>query len=173
MAEVRNVKISLKIKGCSLDIARKSLTIKNIQYKTAPNFISFSLNNYTYIYFKEPMNNKFVNHINVTKIPSVDKINDAINNLKSICPVQIVSQSVDNIIATGNLASPINIKEVINQKCFVHTKYNPEQFPGIFVKFNSGTIILFHSGKIVLVGFKRLDLLNTVLDQVCACMKTI
>ena len=119
------------------------------------------------------MNNRFVNHINVTKIPSVDKIDVAINNLKAICPVQIVSQSIDNIIATGNLARPINIKKVINQKCFAQTKYNPEQFPGIFVKFNSGTIILFHSGKIVLVGFKQIDLLNAVLDQVCACMKTI
>jgi len=173
MAEVRNVKISLKVGGCSLDIARKFLEDNCIAYKTSLNFISFRINNFTYVYFKEPISNKFTNHINITKIPSIEKIEEAILKLKDLCPIQILSQSVDNIIATCSLDRPINLKEVINKKCFVQTKYNPEQFPGLFIKVDGGTVILFHSGKIVLVGFKQLQLIDQALKQICVCTKNL
>jgi hypothetical protein len=173
MLEVRNVKISLKVKGCCLNIVRKLLDDKGIVYKIHPNFISFLLHNFTYVYFKEPFRNKSINHINITKIPSLDKVDEAIVSLKNICVFEVISQNIDNIIATCTLDRPINIKKVVDTKCFSQTKYNPEQFPGIFITFDGGTVILFHSGNIVLVGFKEIAILEDVYQILCARMKTI
>ena len=52
-------------------------------------------------------------------------------------------------------------------------QYNNERFPGLFVKFERnlkkvGTAIVFHSGKIVIVGCKGLDELKCLSQAVSA-----
>ena len=66
----------------------------------------------------------------------------------------LLNFKVDNIIATDDFHQHLNLKEIAQRKIFEKVKYNSEQFPGLFIKFNTGTVILFHSGKIVIVGCK-------------------
>ena len=78
---------------------------------------------------------------------------------------------VDNIIATLNIQKPIDLVSVCEKKLFESIKYNNEKFPGLFVKFKEGTAILFHSGKIVLVGCKTKKDLKCLTLNICAVIK--
>jgi TATA-box binding protein (TBP) (component of TFIID and TFIIIB) len=52
-------------------------------------------------------------------------------------------------------------------------KYNNEKFPGLFVKFKEGTAILFHSGKVVLVGCKNEENLKCLTTNIYVAMKQL
>lgn len=165
MAEVKNIKISLKLNGCSLDNAVIRLVKLNIPYKRFANYITFN-KQFTFIYFKSK--NGISNHVNVTKLKILDDIDTSMGILKNLFKARVISTKVDNIIATYNTALPISLMKLIDSKVFNSTKYNPEQFPGLFVKYPEGTVLIFHSGKLVLVGFKTLQSLDLVLKEVCA-----
>lgn len=165
MAEVKNIKISLKVKGCPLDIAIQSLKILGIPYKFFDNYISFT-KEHTFIYFKAKIGG--TNHVNVTKLKTRADIKASVIILKELFHIKVLGIKIDNIIATYNLNQPVNLTNIIEDKVFHLTKYNPEQFPGLFVKFPEGTVLIFHSGKLVLVGFKSLKTLILILKQVCA-----
>lgn len=64
----------------------------------------------------------------------------------------ILHSKVDNITAAFSYPRPINLTYIksTNPEC----KYNKERFPGLFMKFRTGTSIVFHSGKINIVGAK-------------------
>jgi len=165
MAEVKNIKISLKLIGCSLDNAISRLNRLNIPHKRFANYITFT-EQFTYIYFKSK--DGVLNHVNVTKLRSTDDIGTSMNILKELFDVYEISSRIDNIIATYNTGHPINLMKLIASKALSPTKYNPEQFPGLFAKYPEGTVLIFHSGKLVLVGFNTLQSIETVLTKVCA-----
>jgi transcription initiation factor TFIID TATA-box-binding protein len=78
----------------------------------------------------------------------------------------VISQTIDNIIATTNLNRKLNLVDISSRKKFTNIKYNNEKFPGLFVKFNIGTAIIFHSGKIVIVGSKSIENIECVLNLI-------
>ena len=81
--------------------------------------------------------------------------------------------TIDNIIATLNMNRSIDLVLVCERKLFESIKYNNELFAGLFVKFEKGTAIIFHSGKIVLVGCKNIENLEWLTQNICAVIKTL
>lgn len=154
MVSVRNVKISVKIKALCLNIAINSLTLQNIPVKKYLNYVTFQ-EQFSYVVFKTSKNG--TNHVNVTKIKSINEINEAIAALQKYLDITVVSHKIDNIIATHEWPQMVDLQCIVRKRVFHQTKYNPERFPGLFVKCNFGTIIIFHSGKLVIVGCKNLD----------------
>lgn len=148
---VKNVKLSIQIEELALDNATDLLSAKKIEVKKYPNFISFK-QTFTYVLFKS--SGKKLNHVNATKISSVEKITDCLQELFNLLNRTIVSYKVDNIISTSKLAKPVNLKKVIEKNIFKRITYNSERFPGMFIRFEKGTSIVFHSGNIVIVGCK-------------------
>lgn len=146
--KITNVKISVKTSSFSLNNENLN-NIVNI--KKYDNFSVFKIK-YTYVAFKT--NKHGENHINITNIPAIDLIQDAINILCDIIPICVQSYKIDNIIATYSMPKTINLHLLCEQKVFKNIKYNNEKFPGLFIKEKCGTIIVFHSGKIVYVGCK-------------------
>ena len=59
-------------------------------------------------------------------------------------------------------------KEDALNECFENIKYNNEKFPGVFLKFKIGTVILFHSGKLVIVGCKNIENIECLISKICA-----
>jgi TATA-box binding protein (TBP) (component of TFIID and TFIIIB) len=149
--KIANVKVSLKTSEISLDIVYNCLKLKNLNCKHFTNFLVIK-NKYTYIIFKT--NKVKENHINITKIPSIDCIPEAINIIKTLTQCFVKTEKIDNIIATTYVDRKLNLNDIVNEKKFAQIKYNNEKFPGLFLKFKKGTAILFHSGKIVIVGSK-------------------
>lgn len=166
MVQIRNVKVSVSIKYSPLSNAINSLKQLGITFKQFPNFISFN-NKFTFIYFKEKsIGDKKVNHINVTKLKSLCDVIEVKQIILDLFNCEIIKSKIDNIIATADINHKLDLRTLISENKFVNIKYNFEQFPGLFVKFPSGTAIVFHSGKVVLVGFKDIRDLTCTLNQI-------
>jgi hypothetical protein len=148
--KIANVKVSIKSSALVLDNVIKTCMEKDLYCKNYKNFLVVK-NLYTYIIFKQNKNNE--NHINITKIPNLDSVLHAIQCIQELTNCLVLSQTIDNIIASTSCQKQLNLKEI--SQLFPNVKYNNEKFPGLFIKFKKGTVILFHSGKIVIVGAKN------------------
>lgn len=165
---IRNIKISVKVGALILNNALSSLRSNNVISKEFCNFITFKHKSYTFVLFKTGKNKQ--SHINITQIRNLDSINIALNILIGLLSCTVNYYTIDNIIATSDLKRSITLQNIISNQKFERIKYNNEVFPGLFIKFNQGTVIVFHSGKIVIVGCKSIIniecLMNTVLANI-------
>ena len=163
---IRNIKVSVKVKALILNNALSCLKKRDILPKEYCNFIIFKSNNFTFILFKRKQLED--THVNITQIPDVVSINKAVKCLINLINCEVNYYTVDNIIATSDLKKPIDLTQVLNSNTFERVKYNNEVFPGLFIKFNQGTLILFHTGKIVIVGCKSIDSIQWILNAIHA-----
>lgn len=167
MFEIKNVKISLKLKELSLNSVLEYLDVNNQKYKTKSNYIIIE-SKYIYIVFKPK--NRLITHINVTKISDLSEVDTAVNNLiKEIFPtleITVHKVVVDNITAVFNVNKTVNLPEIIrNKKDLYQITYNNEKFPGMFIKFDVGTLIIFYTGKVIAVGCKTRSNLAVLFDE--------
>jgi TATA-box binding protein (TBP) (component of TFIID and TFIIIB) len=174
---ITNIKVSINIEQESLDSVEKKISDFSLTHKRYNNFI-VPRDNFVYTIFRSGKNNS--NHVNITKIKHLNQVEKAINNLKNLSlNVNEKSLRIDNITGSTNLKKEVNIENIItflslNEKFKnIKVSYNNEKFPGLFLKINYlGTIIFFHSGKIVFVGCKTeenlecLASLSRVLTQI-------
>jgi|YelNatPaOPRAMG01_1025707.scaffolds.fasta_scaffold20455_5 hypothetical protein len=166
MLNITNFKISLKVLPICLDtvcdIAKKS----NICFKRYNNFLVLQ-NKFTYIIFK---NRKGSNtHINVTKLRIFEDIKESqkflFSNFLNRLNSNIIFDKIDNITASYDLKKNIDIHQTIqNFKNLCEVRYNNETFPGVFLKHVCGTIIIFHSGKTILIGSKNITSLQCLIN---------
>ena len=101
--------------------------------------------------------------MNITKIPSLDHISKAIDELNNIIneAFSVEDLKVENITCLHILNKNINLLETIKKlnsehlkekNIIVQAQYNPEKFPGIFLKLENCSMLLFSSGKLVVIG---------------------
>lgn len=162
MPNITNIKISLKVLPICLDTVCSIAKNCNISFKKYNNFVVLRTE-FTYIIFK---NKKGCNtHVNITKLrffSDIEKSKQFLNR-KILCLLKssVIHQKIDNITASYDLKKNVNILKTI--KKFINlceVRYNNEKFPGVFLKHTLGTIIVFHSGKTILIGSKTLDSLK-------------
>jgi Transcription factor TFIID (or TATA-binding protein, TBP) len=163
---VANVKVSLKTSKIFLDNVCEIAKEKKLYCKNYKNFIVIK-STFTYIIFKSK-DEQSESHVNITKIPNTKNILEAILTIQSLIPCTIISYKIDNIIATTSLKKKINLETISKSDKFRNLKYNNEKFPGLFVKFSLGTVIIFHSGKIVIVGCKSEDSIKCLIQKISA-----
>lgn len=153
---VSNVKISCKAQLFNTNNISFNRDIDIKQY----NNFNVIKNKYTFIIFtKSKIKQKF--HVNITKIPSFDHIPKAIEELKNIIEnsFSVKDIKIENITCLHILNMEINLIKIFKNITFskfskdiVNTRYNPEKFPGMFIKLKKCSILLFSSGKIVIIG---------------------
>ena len=160
--KVHNVKISLKLKTPYSSYCNELISQnKKIKHKKFGNFLII-YHDFTYILFNTVND---ILHCNVTKIKKYNGIYLSKLQLKKLFPqLSILSTKVDNICGTKNVRHKIKL-ETLFVELVNHTSkefkvnYNSQKFPGLFIKFRgnllTGTLIVFKSGKINLVGLKR------------------
>lgn len=175
MFKIVNVKVSLKTSTILLDNVCDIAKEKKLYCKNYKNFIVLK-SKYTYIIFKVNKDGK--NHVNITKIPLIDKIADAVDYFREKIVDCIADNiSIDNISATAATKTRLNLKEIVLNKDYSNfhnfqaLKYNNQLFPGLFLKFNTGTVIIFHSGKCVIVGCKDETSIQCLTQNICALTK--
>jgi len=168
---VANVKVSVKTSKILLDNVYVIAKRENLYCKNYKNFVVIKTL-FTYIIFKSKEQHS-ESHINITKIPKVTAIREAIDLIKSLINCKIISYKIDNIIATTNLRTELNLASISNNCRLENIKYNNEKFPGLFIKFNTGTIILFHSGKLVIVGCKSEENIKCLIKKICVNILTV
>lgn len=165
--QITNIKVSLKVNVLCLSSVQNILKSKNIVYNRYTNFLVIRYI-FTYIIFKTGKQKN--NHINVTKIKKESEINTSIFVLQELLDVKnIIVQkiNVDNITASLNLLKPINLLQLPQHLEALSISYNPEKFPGLFIKFSIGTVIIFHTGKCIIIGTK------TIADIECLVSKLV
>lgn len=155
--QITNIKISLKIDAICLSSVQEILKQKNINHTSYPNFMVIR-KTYTYIIFKKGKNKN--NHINITKLKTLEEIDDSIKVLKTIFEKLFLierKKTIDNITASVNLNKFVDLLTL--PKTFPNNQisYNSEKFPGLFIKFKKGTVIVFHTGKSIIIGAKSVD----------------
>lgn len=169
---IANYKVSCKCSALPLDIVKKELEAKNIQFRPYNNFIVFE-KVFTYIIFKSGKSKD--NHINITKIKQRHAIEEAISVISGLLNCNIRKLKIDNITATTCTNGVIDLYH-ISQKEKLNTwgvlKYNSQKFPGLFIKHSLGTIIIFHSGKIVILGCKKEEDIEWLANQAVALILT-
>lgn len=115
-------------------------------------------------------------HVNITGIKDFSKISQSILNLKNSFfrkkKTKILKVKIDNI--TSSFSFPKRIILPFIKKRNFNTKYNPERFPGLFLKFEEGTAIIFENGKVNIVGSKSkenvLETWRKVRKMIFACI---
>lgn len=163
MYVIRNIKVSVKID--KLDNIIKHNFLKKISVHN--NFIVVK-NIFTYILFK-PKKLTSLCHLNITKIKCFSDISQAIAIAKCIFKghLRINTLQIDNITATTQLNEGLQLSEIYNKhhKSF-KLKYNNDVFPGLHCKLSFGSVILFHSGKLIFVGCKSSKDIENLINQV-------
>ena len=170
MYEIRNIKISLKIEEIPLNNVRMELLEKNIEFKIYPNFISFKKHFFSFVIFR-PSKNK-TTHVNVSNVKNKDGFKECVKTLKNVLKCKVISFKIDNIISTKHIEKTIDLP-IISKNQNYNIRYNPEQFPGLFIKFDIGTAIIYHTGNLVVVGCKKFTDIKWIITNVCAIISTL
>lgn len=161
---ISNVKLSCKVRIFNNNIISFNRDIAIKQY----NNFSVIKTKYTYIIFtRTKINRKF--HVNITKIPSLDHVSKAIDELNDIINEDFAVENfkIENITCLHILNDNINLLETFNNlnknqneisqdleenNKIIQARYNPEKFPGIFLKLRNCSVLIFSSGKLVVIG---------------------
>lgn len=167
--KIANYKVSCKCDAFPLDNVLTELKKQNICYRVYNNFVVFE-KVFTYIIFKQGRNGK--NHINITKIKSRDGIQDAVAVLELMLKCHFSDLKIDSITASSSIDSVIDLYQISAKKTWGVLKYNSQKFPGLFIKHSLGTVIIFHSGKIVILGCKTETDIEWLASQVIALTST-
>ena len=159
--KITNIKISVKTTFICLNTVVDK--IKDLNYKRYNNFVVFR-DIFTYVIFKSSKGEN--NHINITKIKTFDEITCAIKHLLDVLCVSEIKRKIDNITVSLNLHKKVDLKNLPSFEHCLSVSYNSEKFPGVFIKFNCGTIILFHTGKCIFIGIKKEEDIECLISKI-------
>lgn len=74
---------------------------------------------------------------------------------------------VNNIVATYDLVSKIDLEVLAVQLGLEKIEYEPEQFPGLIYRLNdSGVVLFFSSGKVILTGFESTPEIKSCVNHI-------
>ena len=171
------VKASAKIPDTDLACVQRFCKQNGIRYKIFNRSHLVVYDRYTFCIFKKSPNSFNDQHVNITKLQNTNNIISAVEDLAWLIDTEPknIFCSVDNITATGNLEKNIDLEEFlhVNSDLKDFISYQPERFPGLFIRSRNGKIIVFKSGKMVFVGCKKahqIEDLNKYMLQKCALM---
>jgi Transcription factor TFIID (or TATA-binding protein, TBP) len=168
---VTNIKVSVKSQNICLDTAVITLQEKDVIFKKYSNYIVVQ-SKFTYVIFK-PKIADGLNHINITKIPCMEEIENAKQHLCDLFKIEILRvHVVDNITVSTKLENKCIPSEIIQQfKNYCKITFNQETFPGVFLKFSYGTAIVFHTGRCILIGCKSIENIEKTLKVMETVLK--
>ena len=167
MFQIKNIKISLKITEIPLNSVLEHFQNTNVSYEIKSNYIIIK-QKFIYVIFKSK--NNFINHINITKIPDSINIRVSIEFFINIIlenfKVHVLNYKIDNLTAIYDMKKEIDQNKLADKLKTSHIiKFNKEKFPGLFIKLEQGTFIIFHTGKVNLVGCQNPSHLVTLFKK--------
>ena len=88
---------------------------------------------------------------------------------------QEVDVEIQNIVATGDLNTVLNLNKAAVYLSFEKVEYEPEQFPGLVYRLDEPKVValLFGSGKVVCTGAKNTKDINIAVDIIIDELKGI
>ena len=157
---INNVKLSCKLRLLQND--NVSFHTDNCLIKYYPNFCVIK-SKFTYIIFTKKKEQAQTFHVNITKIPNLFNVQEAITKLSEIIKEKhtIENKKIENLTCFYYKPQSINLRQILdNFNLFGNTniialRYRPEKFPGMFINLKNCTVLLFSNGKIVVIGASK------------------
>ena len=86
-----------------------------------------------------------------------------------------VDVTIQNIVATGDLETVLNLNKAAVYLSFEKVEYEPEQFPGLVYRIGEPKVVLllFGSGKVVCTGGKNIGDIDIAMDIIIDELKGI
>ena len=163
--KLSNVKLSCSIKLDEGEVF--SVDQNQVDLNRCSNFI-VAKRRFVYTIFKAKKNARKY-HVNVTKIPSERDIGVALTNLKRVIKskFQILDWRKENVTCSIDTNRAIPLFQVFSplekQPYVKKLKFVPDRFPAVFVSMQQNTVLMFSTGKMVIIGGKtKNDALNSV-----------
>ena len=163
--KLSNVKVSCLIELDKGEVF--SVDEDRVDIKRCSNFI-VAKRRFVYTIFKTKKSAERY-HVNVTKIPSEKKINVALTDLVGVVKskFRLLHWRKENITCAINTKRAIPLFEVFSplekQPYVRKLKFVPDRFPAMFVSMKQNTVLMFSTGKMVIIGGKtKNDALNSV-----------
>jgi TATA-box binding protein (TBP) (component of TFIID and TFIIIB) len=186
LPKINNLKAHVRVKKDCIDRIRNALKLSVTKWKKKKEFHNFLVvkDKYTYIIF--PKSKEDYCYINITGIKSFEDIENVIPELCDAFHLnqnQVVGEVViDNVSANGDFGRKLNlpqIQEVINRESekdgnTFSASFDRNYFPGAFCKtLTIGTILIFPSGKYVIVGSKCIAEVQQVYQMMHAIIQKL
>ena len=172
---INNVKISIIfLSEVKIEQFKKSiLSCYNDRVSYKKNIIVLRIKYTCTIFYKPP--GKY--HVNVTKIKSLQDVDDALQYLRThlfhSLNFQLVKQTIDNISANFRLNSAISLHTIA--RTLENASFNHERFPVCFVGFDNtqGKAIIFSSGCVNILGCKNAHQIESIWKKLKTQIKKI
>ena len=125
---------------------------------------------YIYTIFKTGNNDKTY-HLNITKVPSREDIEISLSKLADIISNRFYMKKwkINNLTCSFHADFEIPLLDVfekLQKKSFVKNAINLERFPSMFVSLEANTILIFSTGRMIIIGAKTEDSAKRSLDLI-------
>jgi TATA-box binding protein (TBP) (component of TFIID and TFIIIB) len=183
-AKISNVKIRFYVCPSACEKLKQQITYwqEAVQIKPQyflctkfPNYIVFQ-NFLVHTIFTDLNNTYF--RINITGIPSADKIGESVNYFCQYFNVSrdkiITDIFIDSIFASGNFKTSINLRSLMRSingrnKCDFKVRFNCETGAAAYCRHKTfGTIGVFRTGKYIILGAKCSESVNKLVQEMIA-----
>jgi len=105
----------------------------------------------------------------VTGVTSPSEIRPIADRIVSILKtnaikVKITEIRIHNFVVVDTIGHSVQFDKIIASLPDVNIEYEPEQFPGMIIKENGHSFLLFSSGKVILTGIRDMESIKPVLS---------
>jgi len=80
---------------------------------------------------------------------------------------------IRNIVGMDDFQIEVPLSRLVVALKMEQVEYEPEQFPGLIYRGDTGTALIFSSGKVILAGFKDLSSMETFASRLKAKIKNV
>lgn len=171
--EIVNIISVVKLQN-PLDLEVLNENLENTEFNKGKTWLKMRLqpdNNYIAFY----KSGKFL----VTGLKSLEKVDGVVNRVSLLLKSSGIENPVEkvnltNMVLTDEIDLKVSLESLISNLNNEKSSYEPEQFPGLFYKDNSGiSFTLFNSGKIIITGVKDLEFAEEALKKFKAILMNI
>ena len=89
---------------------------------------------------------------------TMEDVHSSMNRLIDLLPefnVRLTDIKIVNVVGSYNFGRRIRILDLARE--IPHATYEPEIYPAVIIKENSSTVLIFHTGKIIITGCKSIS----------------
>jgi transcription initiation factor TFIID TATA-box-binding protein len=156
--EISNISASFELDG-EFDIRRLANDLKNSEYDPDRHrsliYRSPTVGNFTILLPRK-------GRVSIAGAKNGEEINEGIEEFTSeLRKLGITAEfddvKIENIVATGDIGSSIDLNAAVIHLGLESTEYEPEQFPGAIYRSDNGVVLIFSSGKVVITAVKTFD----------------
>jgi TATA-box binding protein (TBP) (component of TFIID and TFIIIB) len=170
---INNIKFGFTIKPPSLYLSKLDYLSEFFEVKRSGNIVTLRTEDFVFIIFTS-------GHINATGVRSTHLISECVDFFLTIFSlphkVESIDIRIDNISASTSLNRPsrpaIEVLSKIANRHSGRISFNQESFPGVTINLKYGTIIIFMSCKVNVVGVKRESNLSYLCDIISEIEKS-